>query len=196
MSPWNPDASFSPHSAGPDTPSFALDPAPASTRSHSHSHSHAHAHSHSHTLADHDHDHAHDHDHDHDHAHGHEDLAHGLAHGTEPQPPPSAALGAGAQFALGAWLWVAGQQAGALSCTALGYWVVFDAFGIAAAAWLPARLRQPAAQAPLRRPYGCVCAVPLPPPSLLLSLPFSLSPRLFFSFEFLWFLRFCAFLGR
>ncbi|KAH7929037.1 hypothetical protein BV22DRAFT_1030074 [Leucogyrophana mollusca] len=35
-----------------------------------------------------------------------------------------------AQFALGALLWVRGQQIGSLACTGLGYWVVFDAFGI------------------------------------------------------------------
>ncbi|KAF8879807.1 hypothetical protein BD779DRAFT_1612849 [Infundibulicybe gibba] len=34
------------------------------------------------------------------------------------------------QFVLGSWLWVSGQQNGSLSCTGLGYWVVFDAFGI------------------------------------------------------------------
>ncbi|KAF7300236.1 hypothetical protein MKEN_01347600 [Mycena kentingensis (nom. inval.)] len=36
-----------------------------------------------------------------------------------------------AQFLLGATLWVQGQQRGSLSATALGYWAVFDAFGIA-----------------------------------------------------------------
>ncbi|KAG6810098.1 hypothetical protein H0H92_013288 [Tricholoma furcatifolium] len=35
-----------------------------------------------------------------------------------------------AQFVLGAWLWVAGQSIGSLSVTGLGYWVVFDAFGV------------------------------------------------------------------
>ncbi|KAG5643422.1 hypothetical protein DXG03_000966 [Asterophora parasitica] len=34
------------------------------------------------------------------------------------------------QFVLGAWLWVCGQQIGSLATTGLGYWVVFDAFGV------------------------------------------------------------------
>ena len=34
------------------------------------------------------------------------------------------------QFTLGASLWVCGQQIGSLACTGLGYWVVFDAFGV------------------------------------------------------------------
>lgn len=36
------------------------------------------------------------------------------------------------QFCLGGLLWVRGQAIGSLACTGLGYWVVFDAFGIAA----------------------------------------------------------------
>ncbi|KAG1848088.1 hypothetical protein DFJ58DRAFT_705167 [Suillus subalutaceus] len=35
------------------------------------------------------------------------------------------------QFCLGGLLWVRGQAIGSLACTGLGYWVVFDAFGIA-----------------------------------------------------------------
>lgn len=35
------------------------------------------------------------------------------------------------QFCLGALVWVRGQATGSLACTGLGYWVVFDAFGIA-----------------------------------------------------------------
>jgi hypothetical protein len=34
-------------------------------------------------------------------------------------------------LSLGATLWVRGQQAGSLACTGLGYWVVFDAIGLA-----------------------------------------------------------------
>lgn len=34
-------------------------------------------------------------------------------------------------LSLGAMLWVRGQQAGSLACTGLGYWVVFDAIGLA-----------------------------------------------------------------
>ncbi|KAJ7510205.1 hypothetical protein B0H11DRAFT_2415045 [Mycena galericulata] len=36
-----------------------------------------------------------------------------------------------AQFLLGGALWVQGQQCGSLAVTALGYWVVFDAMGVA-----------------------------------------------------------------
>ncbi|KAG1840528.1 hypothetical protein C8R48DRAFT_740472 [Suillus tomentosus] len=36
------------------------------------------------------------------------------------------------QFCLGGLVWVRGQAIGSLACTGLGYWVVFDAFGIAA----------------------------------------------------------------
>ena len=35
------------------------------------------------------------------------------------------------EFTIGALLWVSGQQNGSLSCTGLGYWVVFDAIGVA-----------------------------------------------------------------
>ncbi|KAG1722679.1 uncharacterized protein EDB91DRAFT_1088037 [Suillus paluster] len=35
------------------------------------------------------------------------------------------------QFCLGALVWARGQAIGSLACTGLGYWVVFDAFGIA-----------------------------------------------------------------
>ncbi|GJJ14630.1 hypothetical protein Clacol_008896 [Clathrus columnatus] len=45
-----------------------------------------------------------------------------------------------AQFLLGAFLWMQGQETGSLSCTGLGYWVVFDAFGIALGKVLPQRL--------------------------------------------------------
>ncbi|KAI0703022.1 hypothetical protein BC835DRAFT_1078291 [Cytidiella melzeri] len=41
------------------------------------------------------------------------------------------------QFVLGASLWVAGQQIGSLSCTGLGYWVVFDSFGVCLGHVLP-----------------------------------------------------------
>ncbi|KAJ7632930.1 hypothetical protein FB45DRAFT_913915 [Roridomyces roridus] len=39
--------------------------------------------------------------------------------------------GATAQFLLGGTLWVQGQQCGSLAVTALGYWAVFDAIGVA-----------------------------------------------------------------
>ncbi|KAF8801985.1 hypothetical protein BYT27DRAFT_7261427 [Phlegmacium glaucopus] len=41
------------------------------------------------------------------------------------------------QFVLGAWLWLSGQQVGSISCTGLGYWVVFDSFGVALTKVIP-----------------------------------------------------------
>ncbi|RPD61636.1 hypothetical protein L226DRAFT_552504 [Lentinus tigrinus ALCF2SS1-7] len=67
------------------------------------------------------------------------------------------AVGAAAwQFVLGAWLWITGQQVGSLSCTGLGYWVVFDAFGVALGQVLPSYLASPSMRAEMRRPYGNV----------------------------------------
>lgn len=43
----------------------------------------------------------------------------------------AAMITASAQFALGALLWTRGQSIGSLACTGLGYWVVFDALGVA-----------------------------------------------------------------
>lgn len=62
------------------------------------------------------------------------------------------------EFCVGANLWVVGQQCGSLSCTGLGYWVVFDALGILLGSaadggcmrWLCGR------EDVIRRPYGCV----------------------------------------
>ncbi|KAL0945998.1 hypothetical protein HGRIS_012273 [Hohenbuehelia grisea] len=61
------------------------------------------------------------------------------------------------QFLLGSWLWVLGQQAGSLSSTGLGYWIVFDAFGVAIGTVIPGRwARQggPSEKERLRRSYG------------------------------------------
>ncbi|KAJ7783160.1 hypothetical protein B0H16DRAFT_1877576 [Mycena metata] len=50
----------------------------------------------------------------------------------EQRPPPTPFLAAAtAQFFLGGTLWVQGQQTGSLAVTALGYWAVFDAMGVA-----------------------------------------------------------------
>ncbi|KAJ7188292.1 hypothetical protein C8R46DRAFT_1054280 [Mycena filopes] len=50
----------------------------------------------------------------------------------EPRPAPTPFLAAAtAQFLLGGTLWVQGQQTGSLAVTALGYWAVFDAMGVA-----------------------------------------------------------------
>ncbi|KAF6757953.1 hypothetical protein DFP72DRAFT_889488 [Ephemerocybe angulata] len=84
---------------------------------------------------------------------------------SEDIPVGAAAVGV-AQFLLGAYLWVSGQQIGSLSTTGLGYWVVFDAFGVAvgrvAPPWLaraPAvgssvGAEKEAARKKIRRPYG------------------------------------------
>ncbi|KAJ8522054.1 hypothetical protein ONZ45_g1313 [Pleurotus djamor] len=65
------------------------------------------------------------------------------------------------QFLLGAWVWVTGQQIGSLSCTGLGYWIVFDAFGVGIGVWAGKNLRSSFEQADdkqrklrIRRPYG------------------------------------------
>lgn len=67
---------------------------------------------------------------------------------------PMASIVAVVQFVLGATLWVVGQQIGSLSCTGLGYWVVFDSFGVCLAHVLPGYLARPEARAGMRRPYG------------------------------------------
>ncbi|TFY59521.1 hypothetical protein EVG20_g7766 [Dentipellis fragilis] len=70
-------------------------------------------------------------------------------------PIPLDAAGAAiAQFMLGAWLWVAGQQVGSLACTGLGYWIVFDAFGVAVGKVLPVYLASGKMRDGLRRSYG------------------------------------------
>jgi hypothetical protein len=72
-----------------------------------------------------------------------------------PDPTPSLPLSiltSSLQFVLGAWLWVSGQQIGSLSVTALGYWVVFDAFGLGVAWILPAWVASGGKR--IRRPYG------------------------------------------
>ncbi|KAJ3982937.1 hypothetical protein F5890DRAFT_279188 [Lentinula detonsa] len=56
------------------------------------------------------------------------------------------------QFLLGSFLWVSGQQIGSLGTTGLGYWVVFDAFGVGVGAVLKGWLK--GGVSALRRPYG------------------------------------------
>ena len=65
------------------------------------------------------------------------------------------------QFVLGAWLWVIGQQVGSISCTGLGYWVVFDSFGVALSKVIPGWLSRPSnaglaekERERIRRPFG------------------------------------------
>lgn len=70
----------------------------------------------------------------------------------------SAVAMASVQFILGASLWVVGQQIGSLSCTGLGYWVVFDSFGVALGHVLPGYLATPSLQDTTHRFYGYVVA--------------------------------------
>jgi hypothetical protein len=65
------------------------------------------------------------------------------------------------QFVLGAWLWVIGQQVGSISCTGLGYWVVFDSFGVALSKVIPGWLSRSSnagfaekERERIRRPFG------------------------------------------
>jgi hypothetical protein len=67
------------------------------------------------------------------------------------------------QFVLGGYLWVVGQQVGSLSVTGLGYWVVFDAFGVALSRVVPGWLASGSKgnvsdkeRERIRRPYGYV----------------------------------------
>ncbi|KAF9029544.1 hypothetical protein BDZ89DRAFT_1065326 [Hymenopellis radicata] len=60
-----------------------------------------------------------------------------------------------AQFVLGAWLWVCGQQIGSLGCTGMGYWIVFDSFGLGLGSVLPGWLGPgDSKKQRSRRPYG------------------------------------------
>jgi hypothetical protein len=52
-------------------------------------------------------------------------------------------------------MWIAGQQIGALGCTGLGYWVVFDALGVAISRVVPGWLASSRdARTKIQRPYG------------------------------------------
>lgn len=71
------------------------------------------------------------------------------------------------QFVLGAYLWVVGQQVGSLSVTGLGYWVVFDAFGVALSRVVPGWLASDSKgnvsdkeRERIRKPYGYVWVGP------------------------------------
>ena len=96
----------------------------------------------------------------HDTLHHHDDLQAETATATETatttvgsvltSSPSLIAIG---QFVLGSALWVRGQQCGSLACTGLGYWVVFDAFGVACTGVLPRYLASASAKSNAR-PYG------------------------------------------
>lgn len=65
------------------------------------------------------------------------------------------------QFVLGSYMWVMGQQVGSLSVTGLGYWVVFDSFGVALSGVVPGWLALGSKgglgeKERVRRPYGYV----------------------------------------
>lgn len=112
-------------------------------------------------------DHDHDHDHDHNRHHRqHQPREHRSHNNGEASIPVVAAVAGTGQFLLGAWLWVQGQQIGSLSVTGLGYWVVFDAFGVGLSEIAPKWLASDKGssfnereKAALRRPYGYVFRV-------------------------------------
>ncbi|KAI9448646.1 hypothetical protein F5148DRAFT_1250924 [Russula earlei] len=68
--------------------------------------------------------------------------------------PMGAIVASVGQFVLGAWLWITGQGIGSLACTGLGYWVVFDAIGVAVNTILPLYLKRPTPKGVIRRPFG------------------------------------------
>ncbi|EKM78211.1 hypothetical protein AGABI1DRAFT_121370 [Agaricus bisporus var. burnettii JB137-S8] len=77
--------------------------------------------------------------------------------------PLGPAMGAVGQFLVGAWLWVCGQRIGSLSCTGIGYWVVFDSLGVGISKVFPPWLNskkdtlrnaREKERAMLKRPYG------------------------------------------
>lgn len=89
-------------------------------------------------------------------------TSHERHHDVEPEQfSYSAAAASLVQFVLGAWLWVSGQQVGSISCTGLGYWVVFDSFGVALAKVIPGWLSRSSnasfaekKRTSIRRSYG------------------------------------------
>ena len=74
----------------------------------------------------------------------------------EPTVHPSAAISCAVEGILGAAVWVTGQRTGSLSCTGLGYWVVFDSFGVALSWVVPGYLARDSMQSKSRRTYGYV----------------------------------------
>jgi len=71
-----------------------------------------------------------------------------------PAVHPFAVVSCAVEGMLGAAVWVAGQQTGSLSCTGLGYWVVFDSFGVALSRIVPGYLARDSMQSRGRRTYG------------------------------------------
>ena len=71
-----------------------------------------------------------------------------------PAVHPFAVASCAVEAMLGAIVWVTGQQTGSLSCTGLGYWVVFDSFGVAISRIIPGYLARDSMQSKSRRTYG------------------------------------------
>lgn len=71
-----------------------------------------------------------------------------------PTVHPSAVVFCAIEGILGAAVWVTGQRTGSLSCTGLGYWVVFDSFGVALSRIVPGYLARDSMQSRNRRTYG------------------------------------------
>ena len=71
-----------------------------------------------------------------------------------PAVHPLAVVSCAVEAVLGAAVWVTGQQTGSLSCAGLGYWVVFDSFGVALSRVIPGYLAQDSMQSRNRRTYG------------------------------------------
>jgi hypothetical protein len=67
---------------------------------------------------------------------------------------PLAVVSCAIEAILGAAVWVIGQQTGSLSCAGLGYWVVFDSFGVALSRIIPGYLARDSMQSRSRRTYG------------------------------------------
>lgn len=72
----------------------------------------------------------------------------------EPTVHPLAVVSCAVEGILGAAIWVTGQQTGSLSCTGLGYWIVFDSFGVALSRVIPGYLARDSMQSRSRRTYG------------------------------------------
>jgi hypothetical protein len=80
-----------------------------------------------------------------------------------PAVHPLAVVSCAVEGMLGAAVWVTGQRTGSLSCTGLGYWVVFDSFGVALSRVIPGYLARDSMQSRGRRTYGYLTFVLLSP---------------------------------
>lgn len=71
-----------------------------------------------------------------------------------PTVHPFAVVSCAAEGIVGAAVWITGQQTGSLSCAGLGYWIVFDSFGVALSRIIPGYLARDSMQSRNRRTYG------------------------------------------